>query len=163
MNDSNDTTKLGIYLKGLLIFILTIGTNFIGHLFNKEQQNLFKYNKYIKYLTAGLVFNLTIHYMNNGGNPIDHMILTIITLIIFLMFKKLNTFYSLLLLTILILIVFLLQFIDYYKKTMEDKNIVNRLESYVDNLSILFIIIFIIGFIKCFKYSNKNIINNIFD
>ena len=156
----NDTTKLGTYLKGLLIFILTIGTNFIGHLFNKEQQNLFKYNKYIKYLTAGLVFNLTIHYMNNGGNPIHHMILTIITLIIFLMIKKLNTFYSLLLLTILILIVFLLQFIDYYEKTMEDKNMVNSLESYVDNLSILFIIIFIIGFINC---SNKNTINNIFD
>lgn len=147
----------------LLIFYLTISTNFIGELYNKELLVLLKNNYTLKHILGFLTLITGIVVVTNDGDFWEIIKISSIIYILFLMSTKISPKYMFSSL-ILILIIYLINKIKSKNLSIQKKKELNNLEIF---LSICAIIIIIYRFIFTYyiyinKYKYINIIKYMF-
>ena len=136
--DLNKVLNIGLYIA---LFYLTISTNFIGELYNKELVNALHTNYYLKHL-LGYITLLTFIIISNTktNNLIDDLKLSIITYIIFMMSTKINPHYFILSITCIFSAFMLEKITDTYVTNIEKKQRLKNIYNYLGVLGIVLII-----------------------
>ena len=121
--NSDFFANLGLYL---VLFYMTISTNFIGELFNKNIRNVLSDNYYVKHILG--YFTLLIFIVFSSGkkdNLVNDFKLSIIAYILFVMSTKLNPNYFVISSLLLFSSYIIYKINELYTKDINNKKIIN--------------------------------------
>ena len=144
-----DMLNVALYI---VLFYLTISTNFIGELYNPELVDLLHNNYYVKHLLGYTTLLTFIIFSNTSGDLLYDLKLSFITYILFVMSTKNNPHYFLLCL-ICIFTAFMLNKIN--ELYITNKKTKNKIESIYNYLLLIGIILIVYGFSKEYKKKKK--------
>ena len=142
--------NIGLYIA---LFYLTISTNFIGELYNKELVYVLHNNYYVKHL-LGYITLLTFIIMSNTktNNLIEDLKLSVITYLIFAASTKINPHYFLLSMTCIFSAFMIERISTAYITDIKNKKNLKLLYNY---LGVLGVTIIIYGCIKDYIKKSK--------
>ena len=142
--------NIGLYIA---LFYLTISTNFIGELYNKELVYVLHNNYYVKHL-LGYVTLLTFIIMSNTktNNLIEDLKLSVITYLIFVASTKINPHYFLLSITCIFSAFMIERISTAYITDIKNKKKLKLLYNY---LGVLGVTIIIYGCVKDYIKKSK--------
>ena len=148
--DTNRIINIGLYIA---LFYLTISTNFIGELYNKELVYLLHNNYYVKHL-LGYITLLTFIIISDTKthNFMEDLKLSIITYILFVASTKNNPHYFLLSITCIFSSFMIDKITTTYIKSIENKK---RIKSIGNFLGVLGVLIIIYGAGKSYIVQSK--------
>ena len=84
--------NVGLYM---IIFYMTISTNFLSELYNPDLIYLLKTNLYVKHIIGYITLFTFIIVAHSSGNLVYDIKLSFITYVIFIMSTKINPYYFL--------------------------------------------------------------------
>ena len=130
--------NIGLYVA---LFYMTISTNFIGELYNKELINVLHNNYYVKHL-LGYITLLTFIIMTNTktNNFIEDLKLSVITYILFMASTKNNPHYFLLSITCIFIAFMIERISETYIVNIENKKKLKLIYNYLGILGVIIII-----------------------
>ena len=123
--DTNRILNIGLYIA---LFYLTISTNFIGDLYNKELVYILENNHYAKHI-LGYVTLLTFIIITDTktNNFIEDLKLSVITYILFVASTKNNPHYFLLIITCIFCSFMIERISETYITDIKNKKIKNNI------------------------------------
>ncbi len=136
--NTNKLLNIGLYIA---LFYLTISTNFIGELYNKELVNALHTNYYLKHL-LGYITLLTFIIISNTktNNFKEDFKLSLITYLLFMMSTKNNPHYFLLSISCIFIAFMIEKISETYIKDIKKKNKLKEMYNYLGTLGIIILI-----------------------
>jgi hypothetical protein len=136
------------YIRGVLLLVLIIGSNFLADTFPCESYNFLKTNKIAKYTILFFLIFFTINFTNPIGiNPRRHIYNAIILLLLYIIITQLKLVYMIICLCIIASIYIIQTYIDYHKLNTKDKNMVYKLSQLQNSIKYILLIVIGIGII----------------
>ena len=135
-------------VKGMALLILAVGCNFTSELFGCKLQYLLTNNMFFKHFILIFIIFFSINFTNSKlVKPESVLKYTLLIYVLFLLFSKMNIYFTLFVLFNLMIQYYLYTYIDYYRtRPRETKINLKHLESYLNILNNINIGIIIIGF-----------------
>lgn len=159
-------------IRGIFLLLLAISGNFIAETLSCKSQQLLTNNMYAKHFITILILYFTIGFISKDDKPMHPyktFELCIYIYVFFLIFTKLNIYFTIITFLLIVTIYINFTFLDYYRKTNDKPELIKTYETrekYMYNaLYTLLIIGFIINFAKHYKSNKKhwNFFKYIFD
>lgn len=159
-------------IKSVILLIIIISSNFISETLNCNLQKILSENIYAKHIINLFTLYFIINIVND--NDIEHPLIiiknTIIIYILFLLFSRINIYFTMIVVGLFIIFYIIMTYREHYNKKQNNhhKNLVNILDNIQQILIFIIISIIIIGFIIYFRekyiehYNNWSIIKFIF-
>ena len=148
--------------KGLLLIILFVSGKYITtKILSCRVQELLNGNVYVQYLLLFIIIYFTIDFTTDDGvivSPIENVKITCLVWVLFVMFAKMNLYFTIFTFSLFIVTYYIQNQIVYYRKLNDKNEYIEKINSFisVEKKLIIFIIFtivlgFIIYFIKEYK------------
>jgi len=149
------------YLTGLFLLILTVSGGFVAETLGCSTRKLLSENQLVKQaiLLFLIYFTINLTSGNDREDPINKIKSAIFVWIFFIIFTKMNIYFTGLVFFLLTVIYILNNYKKHYenvKESKESKELIKNLEKYIDKLEILMFLFLIIGFITYFLKQKKD-------
>lgn len=151
-------------IQGIFLLILAVSGNFVAETLGCKTQKLLTENMFAKHFVLFFILFFSIDFVKSDTNmhPKDILSLTILVYIIFILFTKMNIYFTVVVFAFLMLLYTTQTFINYYKDSPNPKNreFVKKLIARQKFQYIFVILIILIGFLqyslKQYKDHRKN-------
>ena len=148
------------YLAGLFLLLLTVSGNFIAETLGCSTRKLLSENQLLKQaiLLFLIYFTINLTRDDNKEDPLNKIKSALFVWIFFIIFTKMNIYFTGLVFFLLTIIYILNNYKKHYeniKESRENKELIKKLEKYMKILEILMILFLIIGFITYFLKQKK--------
>lgn len=159
--DKKITTDMVI--NGVFLLILAVAGNFIAETLGCRTQKLLTENMMAKHLITFMILNFAIGFTNsdNDIHPFSILTLSAIIYVLFILFTKMNMYFTIAVFGLLFILYNLSSFLSYYKTTTPDNLVLIR--SIESSQSILFTMVpllivlgSILYYMKQYKDHGKN-------
>jgi hypothetical protein len=148
--------------KGLLLIILFVSGKYITtNILSCRVQELLNGNVYVQYILLFIIIYFTIDFTTDDGvivSPIENVKITCLVWVLFVMFAKMNLYFTIFTFSLFIITYYIQNQIVYYRKLNDKNEYIEKINSFisVEKKLIIFIIFtiilgFIIYFIKQYK------------
>lgn len=105
------------YIKGILLVILSLSGNFFAEILGCQTQKLLQTNMYIKHILQFISIYITTHlYVSKTIHPLTKLKNTVFFYILFMMFTKMNLFFTGIVFTLILAMFIIHNYIVYYKE-----------------------------------------------
>jgi len=152
--------------KGLLLIILFVSGKYITtKILSCRIQELLNGNVYVQYLLLFIIIYFTIDFTTDDGiivSPIENIKITCLVWVLFIMFAKMNLYFTIFTFSLFIITYYIQNQIVYYRKINDKNEYIEKISSLigVEKKLIVFIIFtiilgFIIYFMKEYKDKKK--------
>tara|TARA_B110000879_G_C11148338_1_gene503449 strand:- start:381 stop:887 length:507 start_codon:yes stop_codon:yes gene_type:complete len=133
------------YVKSILMVVLSLSGNFFAEILGCNTQQLLSSSMFFKHLLQLISIYISMDiYDSKIEHPITKLKNTLILYSIFLMFNKMNIYFTALV-SLLILAIFIINnYIEYYKTIRKDTTTLEKINKIISNVSLFTILI---GFI----------------
>tara|TARA_B110000914_G_C15452670_1_gene441744 strand:+ start:498 stop:1004 length:507 start_codon:yes stop_codon:yes gene_type:complete len=133
------------YVKSILMVVLSLSGNFFAEILGCNTQQLLSSSMFFKHLLQLISIYISMDiYDSKIKHPITKLKNTLILYSIFLMFNKMNIYFTALV-SLLILAIFIINnYIEYYKTIRKDTTTLEKINKIISNVSLFTILI---GFI----------------
>ena len=139
-------------IKGVFLLLLAVAGNFIPETLGCKTQDLLNNSMFAKQLILVIILYFTINFQSSSDvNPGIVAIQALGIYILFILFTKMNLQFTLAVFSLLIITLFITNYISYYKKQDPENDIINKLETMRNFISILMVCLILIGFILYFR------------
>ena len=164
MDINQSIIPLDQLLRGILLFIIAVSGNFIAELLSCKTQKLLTTNMYTKHFIGLLIIYFAIGFTNNEKtvHPFLTLLNSLIVYILFILFSKMNLYFTVICFSLLIILYVLNDFNSYYtenndeNKNDENIKIIKKIENVLYIILTLAILCgFFIYFIKQQKDKGK--------
>lgn len=137
------------YLASLFLLLLTISGNFMAETFSCQVRKLLTNNMFAKHILLIFLIYFTTNLQSDVGNPYIKLKRSIMIWILFVLFSKMNIYFTIIVFLLFASIFIMNNFIYFYDKRNNQDDIKKRklLTKYVIKTEIAMIIILITGFI----------------
>lgn len=135
-------------IKSAFLIILAISGNFIAETLGCKTQLNLSNNMYIKHSVILLMLYFTLGYVN-GGKPVHPLVnfkFSVLIWVIFLMFTKMNPYFTLGFVLLLTINYIIYTFIEYYKSIDKDDSRIKKLHDIFNGITSTLLVILVIGF-----------------
>ena len=139
-------------LTGIFLLFLAISGNFIGETFSCNLQRLLKTNMIAKHALLIIILYFSINFSGRKDSdyfkhPLHTLKSTFIIYSIFLLFTKMNIYFTIYSVFLLSILYILHDYIDYCKHHKKDKKYIGKLSKLSDIIIIKLLLIILVGFI----------------
>ena len=133
------------YVKSILMVVLSLSGNFFAEILGCNTQQLLSSSMFFKHLLQLISIYISMDiYDSKIKHPITKLKNTLLLYSIFLMFNKMNIYFTALV-SLLILAIFIINnYIEYYKTIRKDTTTLEKINKIISNVSLFTILI---GFI----------------
>jgi len=156
---NNDITKL-IIIQGIFLLILAVSGNFVAETMSCQAQKLFTENMYIKHGILILIIYFSLGFASNETiiSPTELLKQALSIWVFFIMFNKMDMFYTGMVVAMLTVLLVCKNYITYYSKQDDEKHkkIINTLTQTIDSLFSGIMLTTIIGFGLYFKKQHND-------
>ena len=146
------------YLVGLFLLLLTISGNFIAETLGCSTRKFLTENQIAKQiiLLFLIYFSINLNSKNDKENPLDKIKSSFLVWIFFIIFEKMNIYFTGLVFLILTIIYVLNNYKKHYQEIKKnDEKTIKNLNKYIEKLEIIMVIFLIIGFIRYYLKQRK--------
>ena len=139
-------------IKGVFLLLLAVAGNFIPETLGCKTQDLLNNSMLAKHIILVVILYFTINFQSSSNlNPGIVAAQALGIYILFILFTKMNLQFTLAVFSLLILTLFINDYISYYQKTDPKNEVIKKLQSVRNFISILMICLILIGFILYFR------------
>ena len=143
-------------LKGIFLLILAVACNFLPDQLSCQSQKLLNENMFAKHCITLIILYFAIDFTSGVNNKPQHpgktMYITLLIYIVFMLFTRMNIYFTVVSFLILLSIYILNNYKQYYLQKEEDSN---RIKVINTSKNILFIILIVLIFIGASSYFIK--------
>lgn len=109
------------YIKSILLVILSLSGNFFAEILGCQTQKLLQTNMYIKHILQFISIYITTHlYVSKTIHPLTKLKNTAFFYMLFMMFTKMNLFFTGIVFTMILCMFIIHNYIVYYKEQKQD-------------------------------------------
>lgn len=147
------------YLVGLFLLLLTISGNFIAETLGCSTRKFLTESQIAKQiiLLFLIYFSINLNSKNDKENPFNKIKSAFFVWIFFIIFEKMNIYFTGLVFLILTIIYILNNYKKHYQEVKkDDEKTIKNLNKYIEKLEILMILLVIIGFITYYFKQRKD-------
>lgn len=136
------------FLKAIFLLILAVSGNFVAETLGCGTQKLLTENMFAKHFVIFMMIYFTLGFVgDNDVHPRTNFIFSGVLYVGFILFTKMNLYFTLLALVILFAIYVIHDYVDYYEKKKINEARTKTLKTLGHTLSFVLIILIIVGFI----------------
>lgn len=144
-----------IVIQGIFLLILAVSGNFVAETMSCQMQKILSENMYVKNAVIVLIIYFSLGFASNENmiSPIELFKQALSIWAFFLMFNKMEIFFSAMVIVMLTLLLICKNYITYYEKNDKDKHMkmINTLSQTMDYLFYGSVLTTIVGFGMYFK------------
>lgn len=144
-----------VIIQGIFLLIVAVSGNFVAETMGCQTQKILSENMYVKNAVIILIvyFSLGFASSEHNASPINILKQSLLIWSFFLMFNKMEIFFSAMVVAMLIVLLICKDYITYYEKDDKDKHMktINTLSQTMDYLFYSVMITTIVGFGMYFK------------
>ena len=145
------------YIKGIFLLILGVSGNFVAETLGCKTQKLLTENMLAKQAVIFMIIYFALDFgADSSQSPLKNIAVTIGIYILFLMFTKMNIYFTLSAFALLVLVYFINSNINFYNNDSKQKKLVKDLEMTKTLLYYLIIGLIIPGFIIYYLEQRKD-------
>lgn len=160
---SEKNTNLYLYsqncITGICLLILAVSGNFISETLSCKTQKILKQSMYAKHFVILLILYFAIHFTKTKQNmhPLRMFLLALTIYLFFLLFTKMNIYFTTIVIFLICICLVVSTFIDYYdKKKNDNQQTIILLQKCFQLVYFLTMFITLIGFINYFTVQYKD-------
>lgn len=139
-------------IKGVFLLLLAVAGNFIPETLGCQTQNLLNNSMVAKQIILVVILYFTINFQNSSNeNPAIVAAQALGIYLLFILFTKMSLPFTIAVFGLLIATLITNNYISYYQKKDPKNDIITKLETMRNFLSILMVCLILIGFILYFR------------
>lgn len=133
-------------IKSIFLLILAISGGYVAQTLGCKTQKLLTENMYVKHVVILMIIYFTSSIFNESKNPNESMKVTIVIYLLYLLFTKMNIYFTLVIFGLLGINYILSTYIKYYEKESIEKEKVVLFKDIQKKITIASIVLIISGF-----------------
>tara|TARA_Y100000389_G_C17422520_1_gene497559 strand:- start:803 stop:1342 length:540 start_codon:yes stop_codon:yes gene_type:complete len=143
--------ELSKAVRGLFLLILAVSGNFVAETLGCRSQKLLSESILAKHFVLFFILFFSINFVDeSGSHPKDSLLVTMCVYLLFVMFTKMNLYFTLLVFSLLMMLYINQTFINYHDSKNNDKRKELHLK-FQGKMYVLTVLLIIIGFLLYFK------------
>lgn len=149
-----DTSYIMTIIQGIFLLIIAVSGNFVAETMSCQSQKVLSENMYVKHFVIILIVYFSLGFASSENiNPLELFKQSISIWAFFLMFNKMEMFFTAMVVAMLTILLVCKNYITYYQKEDEEKHkeIINTLSLTMDYLFSGIMLTTIVGFGMYFK------------
>ena len=148
-------------IKGVFLLLLAVAGNFIPETLGCKTQDLLNNSMVAKHVILVVILYFTINFQNSSdSNPSIVAAQALGIYLLFILFTKMSLQFTIAVFGLLIVTLVTTNYISYYKKQDPKNDIINKLETMRNFISILMVCLILIGFILYFSKQRTDHLKN---
>jgi FtsH-binding integral membrane protein len=148
-------TNLNEITKSIFLMILAVSGGFVAQTLGCKTQKLLIENMYVKHILIIMLVFFTSGIFGQDKNPNENVKITLLIYVIYLLFTKMNIYFTLLVFTMFCINYILSTYVEYYEKNGIEEELVSQFKNIQEKITIASFVFIILGFSLYFneKYS----------
>ena len=123
--------------KSIFLMILAVSGGFVAQTLGCKTQKLLIENMYVKHILIVMLVYFTSRVFSGDKNPNENIKTTLLIYVIYLLFTKMNIYFTLLVFTMLCVNYILSTYVEYYEKMELKKSVYHNLKIFKKKLQLL--------------------------
>jgi len=132
--------------KSIFLMILAVSGGFVAQTLGCKTQKLLIENMYVKHILIIMLVYFTSRVFSEDKNPNENIKTTLLIYVIYLLFTKMNIYFTLLVFTMLCINYILSTYVEYYEKNGIEEERVSQFKNIQEKITIASFVFISLGF-----------------